>query len=65
MTKITSIEDSELDKNIHQNVSLYELLRNDIEGKELDSCCINPNTHDRTVSFIPGIEKNALIPVIV
>jgi hypothetical protein len=54
---ITSIDDPELHENIHQNVSLYELLRNDIEGKEKDSCDINPNIHDRTVCFIRGNEK--------
>jgi hypothetical protein len=55
---ITSIEDPELHENIHQNVSLYELLRNDIEGKEKDSCDINANIHDKTVCFIPGNEKH-------
>jgi hypothetical protein len=35
MRMITSVEDCELHENIEQNVSIYELLRNDIEGKEM------------------------------
>jgi hypothetical protein len=39
---ITSVEDCELHENIDQNVSIYEVLRNDIEGKEKGSCDTNP-----------------------
>jgi hypothetical protein len=57
MTMITSIEDSELHENMHRDVSMYELPKNDIEGTEK-----NHDTYDTTVCFIPG-NKNTSISV--
>jgi hypothetical protein len=51
MRMITSVEDCELHGNIDQNVSIYELLKNDIEGKETDSCDTNFGTYDKTISY--------------
>jgi hypothetical protein len=51
MRMITSVEDCEFHENINQSVSIYELLKNDIEGKEKGSCDTNFGTRDKSISY--------------